>query len=98
MHCSNRHPIRVASVWKLLHTSLLFLPSFLLRRILTHRLATDMALLFIVLCAKTIAENQYFMHMTNAVVETRNFVSNIIFRKALHLARSNTTVSKFSPL
>ena len=83
--CSNHHSLCVAGLWKLLHTSLLFMPTFLLRNILTHRRPNDMLALFIILCSKTIAENQYFMHMTNAVVETRNFVSNLLFRKALHL-------------
>lgn len=100
-------PFIASGLMKLLNTVVQFFPSLIVARILQ---LSDMStssdiillkgcilsgLLFVVLCTKTVVENQYFDMVINLGANIRGTLSTAIYRKSLKLgssSRRNNTV------
>lgn len=89
-----KRPMMISGVYKLVNSTLQFLPSFLLAALLNslepgadHTMAfVWAALLWLALSAKTVAENQYFHRTIRVSWNVRSTVTAAVYRKALKLS------------
>lgn len=107
--CRHKNGFIASGLLKFTNTVIQFFPSLLIARILkfsdvcssSHSLLNQgmylSLMLFLVLCAKTVIENQYFDMVIKLGASIRGTLSTAIYRKALRLgpsSRKNNTVLK----